>query len=343
MKFFLTILFALFFFAETHLPGTVTVGDQTITSSSTTVSATITTTNGATDTVEWSKFPLSGLHLKVGVIGSSTDRGGLGTTNIDSGWAQRFFHYYKALGIVDTLYNLSVDGTDYRYGLPTNGPPSRVGFPVGVDTIHNVTALTKRHCDVILVGYSTNDYLTTQMSLANMALYGQLIYDTAVASGAVCYMLGTQPRPGYDADSKALLIVRNDTLRNRFKDNFIDKYDLLSDPNNRLTFKHEYAYTDSIHGNDLSHRRAFELIRSKNVFRTFATTNTSTIASPKATSTSISGIPMGTTKYHIGVFDSWGMAWDTTFSITRNEDEGGGEFTPTTGLLKFYGRLKIKQ
>jgi len=337
MKKVLLILSILFWLAETHLPGTVTTsGDQTVTSNSTTVSCSVTTNNGATYSVEWSRMLIGDPDITVGVIGSSTAVGISGTTTVDSSYVMLFRRYFQNyLQLADTVINLAVGGTDPRYGLPANWPGSHTGFPV-TDTSKCVTALTRRHCDLIIVDYPTNAY--DGLTIPNIMIYFQAIYDSAVASGAKCYVWGTQPRPGFDATTKAKLRVIDDSLRNRFGTHFLDRYYMLADPNNLLTYKREYAYSDSIHTTNIGHRRIYDIIRSSNIFRDFIVTSAS-FGTPTATSTTITNIPLGLTRYHVGVTDSWGYMWDTVLNINYT----GVPPPPPVNLIKYYRTLRLKQ
>src|SRR6476620_1789705 len=67
---------------------------------------------------------------RICVLGSSSAWGYFGNPPVypnDSGWVYRVKRYYKNLGLIDTLYNLAVSGTDPYSAMPTGytPPPGR--------------------------------------------------------------------------------------------------------------------------------------------------------------------------------------------------------------------------
>src|SRR4030095_1980287 len=86
--------------------------------------------------VAWQSCEVSAQTFKrIAVIGSSSAFG-YGVP-IDSSWANRVKAYYKAAGIIDTLYNIAVSSTDCYTGMPTGYvPPAGRNLP---DPLHNIT------------------------------------------------------------------------------------------------------------------------------------------------------------------------------------------------------------
>jgi alpha-tubulin suppressor-like RCC1 family protein len=286
---------------------TITVSPAQTTKPTVTTSDVSTSTNGANVTssstgsagiasVKWTKFFVPGqTKKKITIVGSSTVFGNL-TTNNDSTFVNRLKNYYKAQGIVDTVFNK---------GTPGSAPWD-----------HNITTDLSDDPDVVILNFPSNQFYgrTTSFIMGEF----QKWYDSVVVRrGKQIYITGTQPRPAFSAQEKAQLIVINDSLRLRFGARFIELLKPLSvQPANTET-KAEFDALDGVHLNDAGHREVYNIIRAANVFQN-TYSSSSAITQSGSANTGISNLVNGIHKFQVSVVDNDGYAASAVSTVTVN-------------------------
>ncbi|HUB62143.1 MAG TPA: PKD domain-containing protein, partial [Puia sp.] len=297
------------------LPPVVTVGsNQAINTSSTTLTATVTAPGNVITAQQWTKVSAPGQRImRIGVIGSST-MAGVGPSNIDSSLVNRIQQYYRANGIIDTIYNLAVPGSTVYNGV-TADFVSPGAAPNVYDSTANVTAALAKGIDVLIVGYPSNEYEIGQLTIPEIMAAHQNIFDAATAAGVRCYITTTQPRTSsFDSADQAQLLVIGDSLLNRFGKFCIDFMTPMVYPGT-YTVLPQYSAGDGIHLNSAAHAQLAAIVEATNPFA-YIVSDSSVIVSPAAATTSVTGLDSGIHKYQIGAFGQYKLASSAIISVT---------------------------
>ncbi|MFS8083117.1 MAG: SGNH/GDSL hydrolase family protein, partial [Ginsengibacter sp.] len=202
-------------------------------------------------------------YKRICVIGSSTSWGYFnGMYPRDSGYAFKLSKYYKSLNLIDTLYNIAVNGSDPYFGMPSSySPPAGRDAPDGRYNITRAVNFVPKP-DVIIVNYPSNhyDYFTTSEVLFCL----QTIKDSANAKGIVCYITTTQPRDNFNAGERENLLVLRDSILNRFGEFAINFYDPIVQ-NPEMIIKPEYSLGDGVHTNPAGQTVLENVVINKNI------------------------------------------------------------------------------
>ena len=207
---------------------------------------------------------------RICVIGSSTAWGYFRDPNPphdplyprDSAWTFKLGKYYKDLGLIDTLFNISSIGTDPYTGMPSSyTPPAQRNLP---DSRYNITKAVNLvpKPDVIIVNYPSNnfDWQTDQEILFCL----QTIKDSANANGIQCYITTTQPRNTFSTSERQKLKDLRDIIINRFGQYAIDFFtDIVETPS--LNILPVYTLGDGVHTNPEGQTVLEEKVLDKNI------------------------------------------------------------------------------
>ena len=297
------------------LPPLVTVGsNQTINTTTTTLTSTVTAPQNLITSQQWTKVSAPGQRIMhIGVIGSSTMYG-TGPANIDSSLVNRIQRYYQANGIIDTIYNLAVPGSTVYNGV-TADFVSPGAAPNLYDSTANVTAALAKGIDVLIVGYPSNEYEIGQLTIPEIMAAHQNIFNAATAAGVKCYITTTQPRTSsFDSADQAQLLVIGDSLLNRFGKYCIDFMTPMVYPGT-FTVLPQYSAGDGIHLSSAAHAQLAAIIEATNPFQSLVS-DSSVIVSPGATTTAITGLDSGVHKYQMGAFGQYKLASSAIISVT---------------------------
>lgn len=189
----------------------------------------------------------SQIYKRICVIGSSTSWGYFdGLYPRDSGYAFKLSKYYKSLNIIDTLYNIAVNGSDPYIGMPSSYfPPDGRDAPDGRYNITKAVNFFPKP-DVIIVNYPSNHY--DYFTYSEVLFCLQTIKDSANAKGIACYITTTQPRDNFNVGEREKLRILRDSIMNRFGDFALDFYSpIVQDP--EMIIKPEYSLGDGVHTN----------------------------------------------------------------------------------------------
>jgi pimeloyl-ACP methyl ester carboxylesterase len=297
------------------LPPQVTVGsNQTITTTTTSLTSTVTAPQNLISSKQWTKVSAPGQRIMhIGVIGSSTMYG-VGPTNIDSSLVNRLQRYYKANGIIDTIYNLAVAGSTVYNGV-TADFVSPGAAPNLYDSTANVTAALAKGIDVLIVGYPSNEYEIGQLTIPEIMAAHQNIFNAATKAGVKCYITTTQPRTSsFDSADQAQLLVIGDSLLNRFGKFCIDFMTPMVYPGT-YTVLPQYSAGDGIHLSSAAHAQLAAIVEATNPFQ-YMVSDSSVIVSPATTTTAVTGVDSGVHKYQMGAFGQYKLASSAIISVT---------------------------
>ena len=186
---------------------------------------------------------------RICVLGSSTAAGS--SVIADSSWPNRVKKYYKDLGLIDTLFNLAVPGTDTYSAMPSSyTPPPGRNQPDVDDNITRAVNLVPKP-DVIILNFPSNNF--GWLSYPEIMATFTTIRDSALASGIACFISTTQPRDDFNATDRQKLKDLKFLIESTFGANAIDFWtDVTEEPS--LLRKPEYAANgDLIHLNEAGH------------------------------------------------------------------------------------------
>lgn len=206
---------------------------------------------------------------RIAVIGSSTAYGKCGTDcPRDSGFVAKLGRYYQNLGEIDTIYNISMAGTNCYQGMPTGYvPPAGERWAKDPDPRYNITKAVNLNPrpDVVLVCYPSNDY--QNMSDEEIIFCLDSIMKYALEHGVDCYITSAQPRDDWWAytgpDGLCRLKHVNQLILDHFGAKAIDFYTPLATSDCKI--KPELAAGDFIHINNAGHDILRDLVISKNI------------------------------------------------------------------------------
>ncbi len=205
-------------------------------------------------------------YKRICVMGSSTSYGYFGNPAQyprDSAWAFKLKKYYKDAGIIDTLYNIAVNGTDCYVGMPsTYVPPAGRNLP---DNQFNITRAVNFNPkpDVIIVNYPTNNY--DWLSNTEIINCLRTIKDSANANNIRCYITTTQPRNNFNNAERQKLKDLKALIETTFGVWAIDFWtDIVQDP--PIVIRPEYAMPDGVHILPPAHTILRNKVIEKNIF-----------------------------------------------------------------------------
>ena len=302
-------------------PSVVAGANQTVARNTANLTSTYKITGANLSSVTWSKLSAPGQKpLRVGVLGSSYPAGG-GASTYDSSFMGRFYTTYHGLGIIDSVINLSYSGFNVYQVMPTGYIPSasinaKLSPSDTPRTANNITALLKHNPNIIILCFPTNGY--DVLTIQEVVLPFQTLYDTCTKRGIQCYITTTSPRTDqtFSAAKQVFLQTVRDTLMNRFGAHCIDIYDGLNVPGTTQMIP-SYMYYDSIHVNDAGHKVIFNSIAGANVFQNLVS-STAVIGTPSAQNTTVSSMPNGINQFEVSVKDSHSQYANGLTIITTN-------------------------
>ena len=215
--------------------------------------------------VSFSSFSQS--YKRICVVGSSTTYGCFPAPSPaysqDSGWVGKIKKHYKALGIVDTVFNLGCVGKDCYSGMPSSYiPPAGENYP---DPVCNISAAVSKmpKPDVIIINYPSNNF--DRISNEDIIRCFQTMKDTANVNGIRCFIATSQPRNSFDEQGKQKLKALRDTIVAVFGFWAIDFFTPVAEEP-LLTILPAYDLGDYIHLNPAGHTVLANQVIAKNIF-----------------------------------------------------------------------------
>jgi lysophospholipase L1-like esterase len=313
-------------------PVITATANASISTNSMDVSATYKITGSSLKSINWTKMAVPGIaKKKIGILGSSTAAGS-GTDSDDSSFAGRLRNYYVGAGLVDSVINMSVSGYNPYQAMPTGFiPSSDVNAklsPSDTPAVNsNITAMLRHHPDVVILCYPTNGY--DVLTMPEIMLPLQTIYNTCVANNIECFITTSQPRTDATfgtASSQLWLQTIRDSILNRFGTHALDFYDCVATPGTTQQMP-QYYYGDGIHLNDAAHRALFNVVLGANILKDYDVSS-SVIATPTAQNTSLTNLPSGANSFLVSVTDAHGQVANAVTTVTVN---GTAAAAPASG------------
>jgi len=301
------------------LPSITLSGPDTITLplDSITLNVTLVTTSDTAGRIyKWTKLKSpSATNKRITVIGSSTVEGyGVSATQ---NFVYLLKEHYKGLGLIDTIYNLGLGGTD-----PIN---------------YNYTTALNKGAEIFLMSFPTNGYDSYSISTI-LAEYREA-RDSCLGRGVEFFCTGTQPRNPYSDANRIKLNTINDSLRNIFGERFIDFNTFLLNKDGNL-MKTAYDQGDGFHINASGHAQLAELVIAANMFQAFATGSTVSSHSAIVDSTLATDNAVGTHLYQLSVWDTYGVGNSEVYQLVQ-EDVPGDPGEPYKGFKLRGRRIKF--
>ena len=301
------------------LPSITLSGPDTITLplDSITLNVTLVTTSDTAGRIyKWTKLKSpSATNKRITVIGSSTVEGyGVSATQ---NFVYLLKEHYKGLGLIDTIYNLGLGGTD-----PIN---------------YNYTTALNKGAEIFLMSFPTNGYDSYSISTI-LAEYREA-RDSCLGRGVEFFCTGTQPRNPYSDANRIKLNTINDSLRNIFGERFIDFNTFLLNKDGNL-MKTAYDQGDGFHINASGHAQLAELVIAANMFQAFATGSTVNSHSAIIDSTLATDNVVGTHLYQLSVWDTYGVGNSEVYQLVQ-EDVPGDPGEPYKGFKLRGRRIKF--
>lgn len=321
--------------ANNYLSPQITVGSNptiVLPTSSTSLTSSPLFGGASQSGILWSKFTVPGQSLFKVVVGGSSYPTGAGASVQDSGFMGGyngvsvehglFYDYYHSLAIIDSVVNLAHSGDNIYQFMPTGYvPPAPVTAKLSPsDTPHvatNITAALAHNPKVIIICYPTNGY--DVLTISEIMIPFQVIYDSCVAHNVQCYIMTTAPRTDGTFNTQAkrnFLKTVSDSLVNRFGSHAINTYDavVFTGTTNMIP---TYAAADSIHMIDPGHRAFFNKILGRNVFKNLIS-SASTITTPTTQNTTITGLVQGVHRFQSTVTDTHQQDATGVVTVTVN-------------------------
>jgi len=189
--------------------------------------------------------------------------------------------------------------------------------------------MLRHHPDVVILCFPSNGF--DVLTMPEIMLPLQTIYNTCTASGIECYVTTSQPRTDaqFDAAHQQFLQVVRDSILNRFGSHALDFYDCVTTPGTTQQMP-QYYYGDGIHLNDAAHGALFNVVLGANILKDF-NTSTSVITSPAAQNTSLTNLPNGTNSFLVSVTDAHGQVANAVTTITVNGTTAAASSGPCQG------------
>jgi lysophospholipase L1-like esterase len=296
-------------------------GNQTITLPVNNVNLTSSyTLNGAAlQSIVWSKLKVPGqVKRKIGIIGSSTSQGG-GSSSNDSSYVGLLRKYFVDNGLVDSVINFGTSGYSVFRAMPSSYSP--VGVQESPDVSKNITAILNRNVDVVIVNFPTNGFDILTLSEVMMAF--QTIYDSCLAKGVECFITTTQPREDFTPLRQQFLKDLKNELISRFGNHAINFYDPVTIPGTTTTMP-AYASGDNIHLNNAGHRQLFNKVVAADILKKF-TTSPSTFGSATSQNTTITNLTQGEHRFQVTVTDGHQQSISRVTTITVNAGVVGNQ------------------
>ena len=196
--------------------------------------------------------------IRIVVLGSSTAEG-VGPSDPDSAWVNRYRKYVQTLHADNEVINLAKSGyTTYHllpdgYSTPANRPAP--------DTLRNISQALSLNPDAIIVNMPSNDaynYYGTNEQVPNFAT----IYDSAVAHQVPMWICTPQPR---NFDPVRIQIQRDlrDSILTRYGNFAIDFWAGIAQSNGDI--EPVYNPGDGIHLNNAGHYVLFHRVKNAGV------------------------------------------------------------------------------
>lgn len=202
-----------------------------------------------------------GTHVVV--LGSSTAYG-MGPSDPDSAWVNRFRDTAQAVDPARTVTNLAWPGYTTYHLMPDGFVPP-AGRPTP-DTARNITEAVDLGADAILINLPSNDAMNGWSVGTQLANFDGML---AAAAGIPVWISTTQPRNTTAATRANLMEMRDSTLA-RWGDMALDFWTTIANADG--TINGAWDSGDGVHLNDAAHGILFARVDARDVWGAIAPT-----------------------------------------------------------------------
>lgn len=199
------------------------------------------------------------LQTKIVVIGSST-AAGVGPSEPDSAWVNRYRNYLYGRNTTTSVINLAVGGYTTYELMPDDFIPP-VGRP-SPSKSHNITKAISYSPEGIIINLPSND-VTRGFSIEEQLANYDTMLSRAFQYSIPVWISTTQPRNLNDT-KRLIQIEMRDSTFSHFGDFAIDFWSGLA--NDDGTIKSIFNSGDGIHLNNAGHRILFNRVVDANVY-----------------------------------------------------------------------------
>jgi len=199
------------------------------------------------------------VYKNIVVLGSSTSAG-IGPTNPDSAYVNRYRNYVLSLDSSYRVINLAVGGYSTYNIMPTGFVPPN-GRP-NPSVSNNITFALSYNPVAVLINLPSND------AASNYSITEQITnYDTIVSilsrNNIPFWMTTTQPRNFSNQSQLNLLFAMRDSTYSRYGNHAVDFWTNIAQSNGWIN--PIYNSGDGIHLNNAAHRVLFERMRDASI------------------------------------------------------------------------------
>lgn len=203
-------------------------------------------------------------QVKIVVLGSST-AAGVGVSEPDSAWVNRYQAYLQDINPTNEVINLAHGGYTTFNLLPTGiNTPSNRPNP---DPERNISAALDQNPDAIIINLPSNDTANEYSVEEQLENYRTMLLTTNFRDIPV-WIATTQPR-NLDAVGRQSLIEMRDSTFAIFGDKAIDFWSTIAQSSGRINVIFDSG--DGVHLNDRAHRILFERVAAINIHEAILT------------------------------------------------------------------------
>lgn len=192
------------------------------------------------------------------VIGSSTAEG-IGPTNPDSAWVNRYKNAFYQNDTRIKVLNLAKGGYTTYNLLPT-GDTTGSAVGITVDTMRNISRALKYNPKAVIVNLPSND-AARNLPLQNTLFNFDKIVSKSLESDVPIWVCSSQPINFSNPDQLQLQKDLRDSIFAKYGEYSVDFWNGLAKPNGNII--DIYNSGDGIHLNNAAHKILFERVYSK--------------------------------------------------------------------------------
>ena len=202
--------------------------------------------------------------FKFVVLGSSTPAG-IGPTNSDSVWVDRFNTYIKTLNSNNEVVNLAIGGTTSYHIMPT-GFVSTIGGRPSPNTIQNITKALTHNPDGIIINMPSDDVSRGYLASEELSNYDSIV-TIANAAGVTVWICTPQPKNWLSPTKLQRQKAVVDSVISKYGDFAIDFWNGLAQNNGYII--PAYGSGDGFNLNNSGHWILYNRVKDRNLISHF--------------------------------------------------------------------------
>ncbi|MDD4969955.1 MAG: GDSL-type esterase/lipase family protein [Paludibacter sp.] len=192
---------------------------------------------------------------KIVVLGSST-AAGVGPTDINNAWVNRYRTYVQSINSLNTVINLAVSGYTTCQIMPVSYIPPTGKEYLAPDPNKNITKALSLNPQAIIINLPSNDIIQG-ISIDEMMSNYATIVALAAAANVPVWISTSQPR-NEGINTRNLLILLKNKIIDTYQDKALDFWTTFANVDG--TINTIYDSGDGIHLNDIAHGILFQRV-----------------------------------------------------------------------------------